>query len=309
MTAGRQAQPRDEAMDERRRRLKETQVGRDPGDIEPLRVAVEHANAAGLRKEEVAPAEQLLRKLEASQPLLVFTDLPRQEMEKLQATQCKDRINEALMRCMGLSLDHGFRAEILAEFHYHNFAFCQSSGFCSEKASTFLSLMKCVHTRAVAEEQWPEQKARDCFEELLERHGKQLPPYCVGIFTREDQASVRQYVNKTFFRHYSMYVFAYRHRLELIVKTTEIRTVLAVPPLEALHRRHEVDPLLVPELEELFANPDGSQVDAAPPPQDAAPLSGSSPEPAVLGEDETNVLAAIEEAMKGHAHLVDKLDA
>lgn len=309
MTAGRQAQPRDEAMDERRRRLKETQVGRDPGDIEPLRVAVEAANEAGLSKEEVAPAEQLLRKLEGSQPLLVFADLPREEMERLQAAQSKDRINEILMRCMGLSLDDGFRAEILAEFHYHNLLFCQSSGFCCEKASTFLSLMKAVHTRAVAEGQWPELRARELFEELLERHGKQLPPYCVGIFSREDQIALRRHVNRTFFRHYSMYVFAYRHKLELIVKTTEIRTVLAVPAPEALHRRHEVDPRNVPELQELFADPGGSEVAAAPPPGAAAPLSRSSSELPALGEDEVNVLAAIEEAMKGHAHLLGKLDA
>jgi len=228
-------------------------VVRDPDDIEPLRVAVEAAIAIGLETDDVQPAVELLQKLDKEQQPLAFTDIRRQDMEALQATKSRDRAVSILMRCMELTLDHGFQDEILTEFHYQNFVFCQRSNFSAEKASTFLSIMKRVHQRSIVQEKLEILEARKYFEGLMAKHSQQLPPFRSGIFSKKDVDVVRDHVNKSFFRHYKMYAFMYTQRRDLSVRAVDVRISPDVPKTNALHKIHEVDPREVPDLKDLFS--------------------------------------------------------
>ena len=95
--------------------MREARLAHDGGGIETLRCALEAAWEAGLAAEELAAAAELLAKLESEQLLLTFTDVSREDVEALEVSQCKEDVVGILMRCMGLSLDDGFRTEIALE--------------------------------------------------------------------------------------------------------------------------------------------------------------------------------------------------
>jgi len=232
-----------EAKEERRQQLKVAMVARDREDIEPLRVALEAAREVGLGEEDVEPAEELLRKLEADAAPLTFVDVPQEDMERLQAAETREQAVAILMQCFGLSVDEGFQAQILAEFHYHNFAFCRQRGFCGEKTSTFLSIMERVHTKSILDERLPIEKAQEMFERLLQLHSQQLPPYRVGAFTKQEADLLRDHAARSFFRLYALHLFASQHCEDLAVDLRELRLVPQVPDLAPLHVSFQVDPL------------------------------------------------------------------
>jgi len=230
-------------------------VAREPEDLEPLRVALEAGRKVGLDQKDLGSASDLLQKLEEREQPLVFTDLLAEDMERLQAARTREQAVAVLMRCFGLSLEHGFNAEVLAEFHYHNFVFCQQQKFCVEKASTFLSLMKVVHTRAILEERLDVQAARAAFEALLARHSRQLPPFSVGAFSRQEAAAIRAFADRNFFRLYKLHEFLRDRRKDLRIRVVSESVIPRAVAPARLHSSHEVVAEQVPELQELFTDP------------------------------------------------------
>lgn len=234
-----------EVREAKRRQLKMAMVALGREDVETLRVAIEAAKVVGLEREDVQPALELLAKLEAESLPLTFTDISRSETEALILTEVRDEAVALLARCMGFKLEdcapqpgaaYGgggsedaprpktqtrAAAEVLSEFHYQNLVFCQKHKFCAEKASTFLSIMKALHSRAVAQGRLQEPEARALLEDLVDRHSRQLPPYCVGVFSCEEANAVKEYASRAFFRHYTMYLFMYSQRHDLCVEVVE----------------------------------------------------------------------------------------
>lgn len=277
------------------------------GDVEPLRVAIEAASADGVPSEDLRRATQILRELEEAQQPLTFADVPRPQMEELQRVTSREAAVAILSCCLGLAGDKGFQALILQELHYHNFAFTQRSGFSAEKASTVISIFKTVHTKAIAQEKLPAAAAHKIFVALIDRHSQQLPPYRVGVFSREEAAAIKSYAERSFFKHYKMYAFAYVTRQELIVRSAFERVAPSqpVPPSTCFKSCHEVDPKMVPELEDLFLDPNANALgeDAfAPPlvpllPPNSRPDRSADP---FADEHEAKINAAIDEAMQEH---------
>lgn len=230
---------------------------------------------------------------------LTFSDVPRAHMEQMLASQSREDIAALLAKDMGLARDSSFRAEILAEFHYHNLLFCKSAGFSPEKASTLLSVMRTVHAHAAASGPVSEAEARERFDALVSRHSQQLPPHCVRVFSPEDAALVRAHAERTFFRHLKMYAFAYLQRTELCVETTDDLAVPRASGPVPMHRDFEADPRAVPLLRDLFpelgAEGDAERCEGADP---AAPNLDEEPVP--LDPEAAEVEAAINKAMEPH---------
>jgi len=290
-----------------RQRLKDAMGAKEAGELEPLRVAIEVGAAGGLSREELEPATQLLQELEQLRQPLAFADVPRPEMEELMTVVTREAAMDILSRCLGFAENKGFQAMILAEFHYNNFAFCQRSGFSAEKASTLISIFKAVHTKAIVEDSLPESAARSLLGVLVDRHSQQLPPYRIGVFSRDEAAAVKAHADRTLFRHYKMYAFAYLVRQELIVRSAFERVAPPVPAASRFEASHEVDPRNVPDLEDLFLDPAAANLRA----EEAAAAStapileqylnpnrrAASP---FADEREAHVASAIDDAMQGH---------
>lgn len=241
-----------ELKERRRQQLRVAMVARDPADLEPLRTAAEAAREAGLPEAELRQAGELLRRLESETAPLTFTDLPQQEVERLQQAASREEVVAILMQYLGLSPDHGFQTEVLAEFHYHVFMFGQRLKFSAEKVSTLVSVMRQLHTSSIVEDRLEESKAHELLDLLLRRHSRQLPPMSFGAFTEEEAQAVREFAEQHFFRYYAMHNFIFTQQQEVSISLSETRAVPAVLPLAPLHASFEVDPREVPELQELI---------------------------------------------------------
>jgi hypothetical protein len=232
----------------RRRQLKAAMVAPEREDAEALRVALEAAQSYGLAQADLDPALRLLKDLERQHMPRTFTDVPRRETERLLAATSREEQATILRQCMGIASKDTFQLEVLAEFDYHNFVFCQRRDFGPEKMSTFLSIMRAVHTRAVVQERLAAHEARFYFEALLEQHSRQLPPFSVGIFSERDVAAAKEFAERTFFRLYDMYAFMYAQRNDLCVQASYEHIEPPVPSIAVFHTRHKIDPQSVPQL-------------------------------------------------------------
>mmetsp|Transcript_5618 Transcript_5618/g.10033 ORF Transcript_5618/g.10033 Transcript_5618/m.10033 type:complete len:315 (+) Transcript_5618:56-1000(+) len=288
----------DQTMKEaKRRELKAAMVARSCEDMEPLRIAIEEAREVNLRKKDIIEAEKILKDLEVEMQPMAFTDVPRADMEALQACTSREEAVSKLIKLMHLSAQDGLRSEVLAEFHFHNFMFCQKSDFCPEKASAFLSMMRVLHTQAVVAAKADESQARALLEKLLTRHSRQLPPFSVGVFTEKEVQNIRDYTNRTFFRHYTMFVFMYLQKQDVIVHRDDPRVVPQVPAAGALHKTFEVDPSEVPELQEFL---DGGQAEPEEFAEQAPKAKPPKKKSLKNSHREEAVLAAMDEAMQAH---------
>jgi len=236
-------------VDIKRRELKAAMVARSCEDMEPLRTAIERAREVGLEASEINNAARILNELEMRTQALAFTDVPRVDIQKLQACRSREEILQSLKTLMKLKEKDGFRAEVLAEYHFQNFMFCQRQSFGPEKASALLSMMRVLHAQTVVEKKADIEEAKSLLEELLARHSRQLPPFSVGIFSKEEVSLIRAYASKTFLRHFKMFQFMYQQRKDLNIRTVECRVTARVAKPADLHVDFELNPSEVPELQ------------------------------------------------------------
>lgn len=289
-----------EEREARRRELKACMAVEAAEDVEALRTALEAAKEIRLEKEDVLPAEILLRRLESKFQPLTFSDVPHADMLRLHASGSRESAVAILLQCFRVQLESSFLSEVIAEFHYHNYLFCQRSGLCAEKTSTVLSLMNTVYSRAM-EGDYEVDQARALLDELVARHSRQLPPFSLGVFSAPEAAAVREYAERTFLRHYEMYVFVRARETDLCVRTVRQRVAgEMVEPVE-LRTAHEVDPREVPELQDLFSDPEAEAANRAAAELEASrradeAAAAASQAPAEDGP-EAEVAAAIDAAM------------
>jgi len=240
-------------QDDARKVIQEAMEAKDSGGIEFLRSAIEDGKLKGLdEKADLQPASRLLADLEQKQRFMAFTDVPREEMAELRRCRTREDAKSLLMRCMRISNEDGFQSEILAEFHFHNFGFCQKQCFSDEQASTFLSIMRQLHQRSVADSKMSIQDAFVLFRQLMDGHSVQRPPYTVGVFSAGESETITDYVSETFFQHYKMYQYVYVKSKELYLQVVSEDLAPPIPAAVGLHESHEVDPREVPELKDLF---------------------------------------------------------
>lgn len=191
----------------------------------------------------------------AQRPLfLTFTDLTEEAMERLEAAETKSAVRQILKECMKIDQDEGFRTEILADMHYHNYSFCMARGFSPDKTSTLLSIMRLVLEEAVSR-RLVLDSAFDVFKEWLLKHGVARPPYSVGVFSYDDVKVITEYAHETFFRHYRLYMYVYMMHCDIDFQVDDAgRGAIALPIRPAQLRVDcEVgDPRSVPELAHLF---------------------------------------------------------
>lgn len=187
----------------------------------------------------------------ARELFLTYTDISEEQLAQIKATKSKAEQKQMLHICMQIDQTEGFRTEILKDFHFHNYAFCQSKGFTAEKTSTFLSIMKVLQEDTCLRRLTMDE-AFGVFKGWLLKHSVQRPPFSVGVFTYEDVTAVTEFVHNTYFRHYKlwMYVYVTHRNIELCVRSDEL-----VPPPELPARllpQDEVDPREQPELRSVF---------------------------------------------------------
>lgn len=186
---------------------------------------------------------------------LYFTDVTEADLERLAAAGSKADVRRLLKECMKIDEAEGFRMEILADMHYHNYTFCIAQDFVPKKISTFLSIMKYVLEDALNERR-PAESAFEVCKKMILKHGVERPPWSVGIFSFDDVKAIMEYAHDSFFRHYNLYTYAFTNQcnLSFSVDNYGLGSAVAQPTLlpQALTLEQEVNPREQSELAHLF---------------------------------------------------------
>lgn len=253
----------------------------------------------------------------SSKPLFLrFHDVTEEALTRMEAAQSRREVREILKECMKIDQAEGLRTEILADMHYHNFAFCQARGFSAEKTSTFLSVMRLVLEEAVSR-RLTVDGALDVFKEWLLKHGVERSPYSIGLFPFDEVQALTEYAHNSFFRHYRLYMYVYMTHRDLDIRLDEEVVGLSSPPprFAPLPALGEVDPQILRELPVLaqFFTPEPSVADDTgkeDQPEDRAALVKRKVEEGTrklmerfeekLNEQDTRFQAALAAGEKGH---------
>jgi hypothetical protein len=185
------------------------------------------------------------------------------DIERLERAGTKAEVKNILAELLKVDQKEGFRYDILADMHYHNYAFCVSCQLAPVKTSCFLSIMKIVLEEAVAKRMEVED-AFQFFKSWLLKHGVERPPQSVGIFCFEEIKTIMEYVHNTFFRHYRLYMYVYMTHCNMEFRAEDLDVGIVVPyssPLP-LPVTAELDPKDQPEFAHLFAPSEREQAEA-----------------------------------------------
>jgi len=185
---------------------------------------------------------------------LQLTDVLEADVDRLRKASSKDEVKQILAECMKIDQSDGFRTDILADLHYHNYSFCVSCELDAVKTSCFLSIMKVVLNESVSN-RLPVQDAFGLFKDWLLKHGVARPPKSVGIFTFEEIKRIMEYAHNTFFRHYRLYMYVYMTHCNMQLRAEDLDVGIVVPhskplPLPATSELEVKDQ---PEFAHLFA--------------------------------------------------------
>lgn len=104
------------------------------------------------------------------------------------------------------------------DFHYINYNFCKRNHYSNEKVSTMLAIFDFVFNRMLEKQLKPENGLK-LLKDLLGNHSIQRPPYQIFIFTEQEVGEIVQFAMTTFLRHFSLYEFAFKPRVELVLRS------------------------------------------------------------------------------------------
>jgi len=194
---------------------------------------------------------------------LQLTDVQEADIERLEKAETKAEVKQILTECLKVDQSEGFRKDILADLHYHNYAFCVNCKLTPIKTSCFLSIMKVVLEDSV-ERRLLVEDAFWLFKDWLLKHGVDRPPKSVGIFSFEEIKKIMEYVHNTFFRHYRLYMYVYTTHCNMAFRAEELDVGTVVPysrPL-VLPITAELDTKDQPEFAHLFVASERDQAEA-----------------------------------------------
>lgn len=108
--------------------------------------------------------------------------------------------------------------QLVLDFHCVNFAFCKENAYSNEKISTLMAIMDFIlHT--MIDKVLLVEKGITMLKEILEKHNCHRPPFCILIFNNKEVTQIVNFMLKTFFRHYSLYEYAFKPKVEIVLQT------------------------------------------------------------------------------------------
>lgn len=121
-----------------------------------------------------------------------------------------------------------------------NYMFCKKHQYSNEKVSTMLAILDFVFHRMLERQLKPEIGLK-LLKDLLANHSIQRPPYKIFIFNDQEVADITNFSMTTFLRHFSLYEFAFKPRVELVLRQDPVFNTRFNAPLIPLDQMQEVD--------------------------------------------------------------------
>jgi hypothetical protein len=212
---------------------------------------------------------------------LYFTDVLEEDLQRAATFTTKGEVKRLLQECLKVDEESGFRTEILADMHFHNYTFCKSRDFPPAKTSTLLSIMKVVLEESRSQ-RLTASASFDVFKDLVLKHSVERPPRSVGVFSFDDVRAIMDYIHNGFFRHYRLYMYAFRTHCTLsFLLDNDVMDIAPLAPRPLVMKQSdEVEAKAQLELAEIF-RPTESELaeeearrlwEASQPPEDRAAM-------------------------------------
>lgn len=159
---------------------------------------------------------------------LCWADLSEAALAEISARPTDHKGQSVLAKHMHLK-EYGSdpRERILLDLYVSALHHCREAAMTPEKTSTFVSIVKANHAKAVEDLKPPSnsgltvEKSFAYFQELMVAHSAHRPPYSVGIFTVAEAKALTEWTLATYYRHYKLYQYAFTKRVTLDVATDE----------------------------------------------------------------------------------------
>lgn len=127
------------------------------------------------------------------------------------------------------------------DFHAMNYGFCTDNSFSNEKVSTLLAILDHVFSRMLEKQLKPEVGLK-LLKDHLSDHSIQRPPHKIFIFTDEEVDKIVKFSLTTFLRHFSLYEFAFKPRVELVLRSDPVFKTAFNAELQSLDSMQVVEP-------------------------------------------------------------------
>jgi hypothetical protein len=103
-----------------------------------------------------------------------------------------------------------------------------------------LAILDYVFNRMLEKQLKPESGLK-LLKDLLSNHSIQRPPYQIFIFTESEVADIVNFSMTTFLRHFSLYEFAFKPRVELVLRSDPVFNTQFNAELGSLDQLQQVE--------------------------------------------------------------------
>lgn len=171
--------------------------------------------------------------------------------------------------------------QLILDYHYINFDYCVANQFSNEKISTFLAIGDFI-LQTMTKKQLQVEEGVKMLKDILSRHCLQRPPYSILIFTAEENQQIINFMLRTYFRHYSLYEYSFKPKVELVLMT--IPRDVKKPTEQSVEDVKEAS-VIGSQAADGEAPPNGSNRDA----ENPSKLTGEQRPGSVMEEEENKV--------------------
>ena len=114
---------------------------------------------------------------------------------------------------------------ILVDYYMNCYNFCLKENFTLQQISTILSIFYFMFSYAFISGNISSQKALNVFNDILDFHSLNRPPFSHEIFKTEERAKIYEFGKQTFFKNFSLFENIYRYEVSICFVSRDYRSI------------------------------------------------------------------------------------
>jgi hypothetical protein len=111
---------------------------------------------------------------------------------------------------------------IVIDFYRDIYKFCLIHKFSIEKISTFMSIMYFIFNYSILNKKVTKDKSISVFNDVINYHSIQRPPYNYEIFSNSDKTAILEYTRKGFYRNFILYENIFKYNMNINIYSKEM---------------------------------------------------------------------------------------
>ena len=114
---------------------------------------------------------------------------------------------------------------ILVDYYMNCYNFCLKENFTLQQISTLLSIFYFMFSYAFISGNISTEKALNVFNDILDFHSLNRPPFSHEIFKTEERAKIYEFGKQTFFKNFSLFENIYRYEVSICFVSKDYRSI------------------------------------------------------------------------------------